>query len=90
MDMTKQERIEEYQMEYDYIRDLLIQNPDDDDLIDAMYNTIDLLKENGGKVSWKRESTNWMTRKDGCLSNAQQDRVMYILMGNPLSMNCII
>lgn len=51
MDMTKQERIEEYQMEYDYIRDLLIQNPDDDDLIDAMYDTIDLLKENGGKVS---------------------------------------
>ena len=51
MDMTKQERIKEYQMEYDYIRDLLIQNPDDDDLIDAMYDTIDLLKENGGKVS---------------------------------------
>lgn len=51
MDMTKQERIEEYQMEYDYIRDLLDQNPDDDDLIDAMYDTIDLLKENGGKVS---------------------------------------
>ena len=50
MDMTKQERIEEYQMEYDYIRDLLDQNPDDDDLIDAMYDTIDLLKENGGKV----------------------------------------
>ena len=49
--MTKQERIEEYQMEYDYIRDLLDQNPDDDDLIDAMYDTIDLLKENGGKVS---------------------------------------
>ena len=49
--MTKQERIEEYQMEYDYIRDLLIQNPEDDDLIDAMYDTIDLLKENGGKVS---------------------------------------
>ena len=48
--MTKQERIEEYQMEYDYIRDLLDQNPDDDDLIDAMYDTIDLLKENGGKV----------------------------------------
>ena len=48
MDMTKQERIEEYQMEYDYIRDLLDQNPDDDDLIDAMYDTIDLLKENGG------------------------------------------
>lgn len=51
MDMTKQERIEEYQMEYDYIRDLLNQNPDDDDLIDAMYDTIDLLKENGGKLS---------------------------------------
>ena len=51
MDMTKQERIEEYQMEYDYIRDLLDQNPDDDDLIDAMYDAIDLLKENGGKVS---------------------------------------
>ena len=51
MDMTKQERIEEYQMEYEYIRDLLDQNPDDDDLIDAMYDTIDLLKENGGKVS---------------------------------------
>ena len=51
MDMTKQERIEEYQMEYDYIRDLLDQNPEDDDLIDAMYDTIDLLKENGGKVS---------------------------------------
>ena len=51
MDMTKQERIEEYQMEYDYIRDLLDQNPDDDDSIDAMYDTIDLLKENGGKVS---------------------------------------
>ena len=51
MDMTKQERIEEYQMEYDYIRDLLIQNSDDDDLIDAMYDTIDLLKENGGKLS---------------------------------------
>lgn len=51
MDMTKQERIEEYQMEYDYIRGLLGQNPDDDDLIDAMYDTIDLLKENGGKVS---------------------------------------
>ena len=51
MDMTKQERIEEYQMEYDYIRNLLDQNPDDDDLIDAMYDTIDLLKENGGKVS---------------------------------------
>lgn len=51
MDMTKQEIIEEYQMEYDYIRDLLDQNPDDDDLIDAMYNTVDLLKENGGKVS---------------------------------------
>ena len=51
MDMTKQERIEEYQMEYDYIRDLLDQNPDDDDLIDAMYDTIDLLKENEGKVS---------------------------------------
>ena len=50
MDMTKQERIEEYQMEYDYIRDLLDQNPDDDDLIDAMYDTIDLLKENGGKL----------------------------------------
>jgi hypothetical protein len=49
--MTTQERIEEYQMEYDYIRDLLDQNPDDDDLIDAMYNTVDLLKENGGKVS---------------------------------------
>ena len=48
MDMTKRERIEEYQMEYDYIRDLLDQNPDDDDLIDAMYDTIDLLKENGG------------------------------------------
>ena len=48
--MTKQERIEEYQMEYDYIRDLLDQNPDDDDLIDAMYDTIDLLKENGGKL----------------------------------------
>ena len=88
--MTKQERIEEYQMEYDYIRGLLGQNPDDDDLIDAMYDTIDLLKENGGKVSRKRESTNWLTRKDGRLSNAQQDRVMYILMGNPLSMNCII
>lgn len=51
MDMTKQERIEEYQMEYDYICDLLDQNPDDDDLIDAMYSTVDLLKENGGKVS---------------------------------------
>ena len=51
MDMTKQEMIEEYQIEYDYIRDLLDQNPDDDDLIDAMYDTIDLLKENGGKVS---------------------------------------
>ena len=51
MDMTKQERIEEYQMEYDYIRDLLDRNPDYDDLIDAMYDTIDLLKENGGKVS---------------------------------------
>lgn len=51
MDMTKQERIKEYQMEYDYIRNLLDQNPDDDDLIDAMYDTIDLLKENGGKVS---------------------------------------
>ena len=38
MDMTKQERIEEYQMEYDYIRGLLGQNPDDD-LIDAMYDT---------------------------------------------------
>ena len=50
MDMTKQERIEEYQMEYDYIRGLLGQNPDDD-LIDAMYDTIDLLKENEGKVS---------------------------------------
>ena len=50
MDMTKQEKIEEYQMEYDYIRDLLDQNPDDDDLIDAMYDTIDLLKENGGKL----------------------------------------
>ena len=50
MDMTKQKRIEEYQMEYDYIRDLLDQNPDDDDLIDAMYDTIDLLKENGGKL----------------------------------------
>ena len=48
MDMTKQEMIEEYQKEYDYIRDLLDQNPDDDDLIDAMYDTIDLLKENGG------------------------------------------
>ena len=48
--MTKQERIEEYQMEYDYIRDLLDQNPDDDDLIDAMYDTIDLLKETGGKL----------------------------------------
>ena len=51
MDMTKQERIEEYQMEYDYIRDLLDQNHEDDELIDAMYDTIDLLKENGGKVS---------------------------------------
>ena len=51
MDMTKQERNKEYQMEYDYIRNLLDQNPDDDDLIDAMYDTIDLLKENGGKVS---------------------------------------
>ena len=48
MDMTKQEMIEEYQKEYDYIRDLLDQNPDDDDLIDAMYDTMDLLKENGG------------------------------------------
>ena len=48
MDMTKQERIEEYQMEYDYIYDLLNRNPDDDDLIDAMYDTMDLLKENGG------------------------------------------
>ena len=50
MDMTKQERIEQYQMEYDYIRELLDRNPDDDDLIDAMYATIDLLKENGGKL----------------------------------------
>lgn len=49
--MTKQERIEEYQMEYEYICALLDQNPDDDDLIDAMYDTIDLLKENGGGVS---------------------------------------
>lgn len=49
MDMTKQERVSEYEMEYDYIRDLLTRDPENDELIDAMYNTIDLYKENGGK-----------------------------------------
>ena len=51
MDMTRKERIDEYQMEYEYICDLLSHDSDNDDLIDAMYNIMDLFKENGGNVN---------------------------------------
>ena len=49
--MTRKERIDEYQMEYEYICDLLSHDSDNDDLIDAMYNIMDLFKENGGNVN---------------------------------------
>lgn len=48
--MTRKERIDEYQMEYEYICDLLSHDFDNDDLIDAMYNIMDLFKESGGNV----------------------------------------